>query len=255
MIRLGLIKAVPVKWDVEANWKTFEMLARRGAERGAQLIVTPECFLDGYVSPVKKGFSKARLAKVSQPLRGPGYVKRARELARELAVHFVFGFSQKARNGSYNAAALINDSGKVLGVYHKTHLHASPKETHDLRYLPGKALNVWETSLGRIGIMICADRRWPETARTLKVKGAQLIANPTYGMCHLDNEWWMRTRSYENEIYIAFTHPEVSLITGPRGQVDAKLESNMPDILVHDIDLDNLPRDMFPYRRADIYTK
>lgn len=248
IIRLGLIKAAPVKWDLEANWRTFEALARAGAERGARLIITPECFLDGYAASVKRGFSAPRLAKISQPLRGDGYVKKARELARDLSVHLVFGFTEKARNGSYNAAALIDERGKILGVYHKTHLM-----DHDTRYVPGRALKVWETSLGRIGIMICADRRWPETARTLKIKGAQLIANPTYGMCHLDNEWWMRTRSYENELYIAFVHPRVSLITGPRGEIAARLESNLPDILVHDIDLAAIPNVMFPHRRPDIY--
>ncbi len=248
MLRLGLIKAVPVKWDVAGNWKVFEKLARVGAERGAQLIITPECFLDGYVAPVKKGFSPARLAKISQPLRGEGYVMRARELARELGIHLVFGFTEKAARGSYNSAALIDDRGKVLGAYHKTHTL-----NHDQRYLTGRALKVWDTALGKLGIMICADRRWPETARTLKIKGAQLIANPTYGMNHLDNEWWMRTRSYENEIHIAFAHPENSLITDPRGKIAARLESNLPDVLVHDIDLDDAPNDMFAHRRSDIY--
>jgi len=249
MLRLGLIKAVPEKWNVEANWRTFEELARVAAGRGAQLVITPECFLDGYVASLRKGFSRKRFASISQSLRGEGYVRKARRLARDLVVHLVFGFTQQSRSGSYNAAALIDDAGELIGVYHKTHLMG-----HDSRYLPGRALNVSDTSLGRIGIMICADRRWPETARTLKIKGAQLIANPTYGMHHLDNEWWMRTRSYENELFIAFAHPEVSLITGPRGEIAAKLESNVPDVLVHDIDLKSIPNEMFPHRRPDIYT-
>jgi len=247
-VRLGLIKAVPEKWNVEANWRTFDELAHAAASRGAQLVITPECFLDGYVAPVRKGFTRRRFEKVAQPLRGRGYVAKARDLARELGVHLVFGFTEKRAGGCYNAAALIDDTGKLLGVYHKTHLMG-----HDSRYLPGRALKVWDTSLGRIGIMICADRRWPETARTLKIKGAQLIANPTYGMHHLDNEWWMRTRSYENELFIAFAHPEVSLIAGPKGEIAAKLESNVPDVLVHDIDLDAIPNEMFPHRRPDIY--
>jgi len=247
-VRVGLIKAVPLKWDVEANWRVFEELTRTGAERGAQLIITPECFLDGYVASVGRGFSRARFAKISQSLGGGGYVKRACGLADELGIHIVFGFTHKSRGGLYNAAALIDDSGTILGVYHKTHLMG-----HDSRYRPGRALKVWDVSFGRIGIMICADRRWPETARTLKIEGAQLIANPTYGMRHLANEWWMRTRSYENELYIAFAHPEVSLITGPNGEIAAKLESNVPDVLVHDIDLTTIPDVMFPHRRPDIY--
>jgi len=72
-------------------------------------------------------------------------------------------------------------------------------------------------------------------------------------MWHLDNEWWMRTRSYENELYICFAHPNVSLVTGPRGELAAKLQSNVPDVLVHDVDLADRPDVMFPARRPDIY--
>jgi len=218
VVRVGLIKAVPVKWGLAANWSIFEVLFVRAVDRGAQIICTPECFLDGYV------------------------------LAAEYGVYLVFGFTQRAANGYYNAAAFMGPQGDLLGCYHKTHLL-----NHDLRFLPGEDLPVWETPLGRIGIMICADRRWPETARTLRVLGAELIMNPTYGMWHLDNEWWMRTRSYENEFFICFTHPNVALITGPRGELSAKLQSNVPDVLVHDIDLAACSDVMFAARRPEVY--
>jgi N-carbamoylputrescine amidase len=248
IIRVGLIKAVPVKWDLAGNWRCFEQLAREAVLRGAQIVCTPECFLDGYVAADKERFTKARLRKISQPPRGQGYVRKARDLAGELGIHLVFGFAELARSGSYNSAALIDDAGKLLGCYRKTHLL-----DHDRRYLPGRRLDVWKTKLGRIGIMICADRRWPETARTLKLRGAEMIMNPTYGMWHLDNEWWMRTRSYENELYICFAHPQVSLVTGPRGELAAKLQSNVPEVLVHDVDLADRPDVMFPARRPEIY--
>jgi predicted amidohydrolase len=101
--------------------------------------------------------------------------------------------------------------------------------------------------------MICADRRWPESARCLRVQGARLILNPTYGMRHLANEWWMRTRSYENQCFICFCHPTVSLVTGPRGEIHAKRSSTRPGLLVTDIDLSNLPTGMIDARRPEIY--
>ena len=61
---------------------------------------------------------------------------------------------------------------------------------------------------------------------------------PTYGMWHLDNEWWMRTRSYENQMFVCFTHPEDALIADPAGGVAARLCSSEPDVLVHTLDLD-----------------
>jgi len=248
VVRVGLIKAVPKKWDLKANWRTFRELAINAKKRRAQIICTPECFLDGYVAAEKKGWTKERFRKVGQSLKGRNYLRKAMDFALEYNIHLVFGFTERAECGCYNAAALIDDKGKLLGCYHKTHLLG-----HDKRYLPGKELLVWETSLGKIGIMICADRRWPETARTLKVRGAEVIMNPTYGMWHLDNEWWMRTRSYENELFICFVHPNVSLITDPRGKIAAKLQSNIPDVLIHDIDLSEIPNRMFKYRRPDLY--
>jgi len=248
IVRAGLIKAVPCKWDIESNWKVFERLGAEAVRCGARIICTPECFLDGYVAPDKNGFSKTRFYSIAQSLRDGDYIKQARDFARTNGVFLVFGFTERVEGGCYNAAAFIDDGGTVLGCYHKTHLL-----DHDLCYLPGNDFPVFSTSLGRIGIMICADRRWPETARTLKVRGAEIIMNPTYGMWHLDNEWWMRTRSYENELYICFTHPKVALVTNPAGKIDAKLQSNVPDVLVHDIDLAAMPDEMFPHRRTDIY--
>jgi len=103
-------------------------------------------------------------------------------------------------------------------------------------------------------MVICADRRWPETIRTLRVKGAEIILMPTYGMWHLENEWWMRTRSYENEMFICFTHPNVALITNPKGEVAAKLQSNLPGVLIHDIDLDEVTTtNMLKDRRPELY--
>ncbi|MBN1291320.1 MAG: carbon-nitrogen hydrolase family protein [Candidatus Latescibacteria bacterium] len=248
LLRVGLIKAIPHKWNLEANWRIFETFAQKAVQNGCQLICTPECFLDGYVAPEMKSFSKDSLYEISQSLDDGFYIKKALSFANEHKVYLVFGFTERVGDGCYNAAALIDDRGTLLGCYRKTHLL-----DHDRCYLPGEDFPVWETAFGAMGIMICADRRWPETARTLKVRGAEIIMNPTYGMWHLENEWWMRTRSYENELYICFTHPNVSLITDPNGKIAAKLQSNVPDVLIHDIDLSLTVNEMFPYRRTDIY--
>jgi predicted amidohydrolase len=108
-------------------------------------------------------------------------------------------------------------------------------------------------------MMICADRRWPETVRTLRLKGARLILNPTYGFYNDLNEAMMRTRSYENQCFIAFAHPRQSLVTDPQGRVLARQdglesESHLPRLLLCDVDLsqatqDNHLRD----RRPEIY--
>lgn len=99
------------------------------------------------------------------------------------------------------------------------------------------------TNLERMRVAVAeASRAWarvvvfPETARTLRLRGARLILDPTYGMSHLDNEWWMRTRSYENQCFIAFAHPQVGFVVGPKGDLIARRTAS-PGVLLCDIDL------------------
>ena len=91
--------------------------------------------------------------------------------------------------------------------------------------------------------MICADRRWPEVARTLRLQGARLILNPSYGMHHEANEWWMRTRACENQCFVAFAHPRVSFVAGPDGNLAAKRAEDTPGVLVCDLDLSQARED------------
>ena len=81
--------------------------------------------------------------------------------------------------------------------------------------------------------MICADRRWPETARALRLKGAKLILNPH--VWHAPSRQRMvgcAHRGYENECFIAFAHPEVSFVVNPKGDLAAKRDDDPPGILV-----------------------
>ena len=114
-------------------------------------------------------------------------------------------------------------------------------------------LPVWNTSLGKIGILICNDRWWPEAARTLLVRGAELLIIPMYGSWGLENEWGMRTRTLENECFLCLIDPNAAFICAPEGGLIAKLQNNIPDVLVHDIDLSRIPFLRMKYRRPDIY--
>jgi len=137
-------------------------------------------------------------------------------------------------------------------MYDKLHL-----QTHDYKYTPGRHLNVYPSDFGPFGVMICADRRWPETSRTLTLKGARVIFNPTYGMHGELNLCMMRTRSYENGIFIVFTHPGQSLLTGPRGEVVCNCTEEKQTYVVTEIDLCKAPANTGGHivdRRADVYS-
>ena len=112
---------------------------------------------------------------------------------------------------------------------------------------------VWPSPWGPLGIMICADRRWPETARTLRLQGAKIILNPTYGFHNDLNEAMMRTRSFENQCFIAFAHPEESLVTGPKGEIVAQ-EKDSRGVLMCEIDVSRARDDNhLQDRRPDLY--
>jgi len=245
---IGMLKAMPGKWDVKGNWAMFEEQFRQHQDDGIDVFITPECFLDGYVA-AEKEWTEVRFAEIAQEVEKSSYIRQVRNLACQTKTHIVFGFTELLDGLFYNCALLVGPDGEVVGKYHKTHL-----QNHDLRFAPGQDLPVFHLDIGCVGMVICADRRWPESVRTLRLKGAEICLMPTYGMWHLDNEWWMRTRSYENQMFVCFTHPNVSLITNPKGGIDAKLQSNIPDVLVHEVDLSEVTDDNhLADRRPELY--
>ncbi|QDT98217.1 carbon-nitrogen hydrolase family protein [Gimesia aquarii] len=252
-VRLALMRAVPEKWKLESNYQLFEKAVSQAAQKKANVLITPECWLDGYASTTKDS-TPEKIRTVAQPLDQSKYLKNVARLAKKHHMFICFGFTSLEKGRAFNASGLWSDQGKLIGVYHKTHLQA-----HDLQYAPGRALPVWNTPWGKVGMMICADRRWPETARTLRLQGARLILNPTYGFHNDLNEAMMRTRSYENQCFIAFTHPKQSLVTGPRGQVlanqdDKNDKDDAPQILICDINLSQAKENNhLQDRRPEIY--
>lgn len=230
-VRVGLFTAMPVKWDLEANWRTFEETFLRHVAEKPDVVVTPECFLDGYAASAKD-WTLEKFDSIAQDEKTSPYIAKVRELAEKHRTAILFGFTAKREGKYYNTALLVDREGRTVGRYDKTHLQA-----HDLRFTPGDDLPVLETAWGKSGVLICADRRWPETARVLRLRGSRLTLVPSYGMWHIDNEWWMRTRAYENENFLAFAHPNVAFVAGPKGEIVAKLQSNRPAMLVTDVDL------------------
>ena len=242
-----MLKDVPEKWDTDRNWSVFvDQFEKHGSL--VDIFVTPECYLDGY-AVTEKDWTVERFAKVSLRVENSDRIDEVRRMAEEKQTAIVFGFSEILDGGFYNCALLVGKSGEIVGKYHKTHLQA-----HDLRFHRGDHLSAFDLDCARVGMVICADRRWPESMRAIRLDGAEICLMPTYGMWHDDNEWWMRTRSYENQMFVCFTHPKVSLITDPKGKVAAKLQSNFSDVLVHTVDLSEVSEENhLEHRRPELY--
>jgi omega-amidase len=250
-IRVAQIKVYPDKGRIEANHKKLmKVFADIEREHKVDVVVTPEGFLDGYVS-TEKSVTKDDMARYAIEPQTSRYASAVSDWARQNKAWLIYGCSRKAADGVFNTALIYNRGGALVGMYDKLHL-----QRHDLKYTPGKHLDVYESDFGLFGVMICADRRWPETARTLTLQGARVIFNPTYGMHGDLNLCMMRTRSYENGIFIVFTHPGQSLITGPDGAVVCNNRDEDRTYTVTEIDLSKAPADTSGHitdRRTDVY--
>jgi len=102
----------------------------------------------------------------------------------------------------------------------------------------GRSFPVADTALGRLGALICYDRQLPETARILAIKGAQLILVPAWGASGEMNDAMMRTRAFENSVWVVFVHPRRCLIIDPGGKVVAQDSGGDDQVVTARITLD-----------------
>ena len=250
-IRVAQIKVYPKKGQMEANHqKLMNILNNVEKNEDVDVVVTPEGFLDGYVSTEKDVGKEDMVNYAIDPLTSQ-YARAISDWARRNEAWVIYGCTRKAEDGVFNTALIYNRSGRLVGMYDKLHL-----QTHDVKYTPGKHLNVYASDFGRFGVMICADRRWPETTRTHTLRGARVVFNPTYGMHGELNLCMMRTRAYENGIYIVFTHPGQALITNHRGAVVCNNRDENTTYTVTEIDLSKAPANKGGHivdRRPDVY--
>jgi 5-aminopentanamidase len=234
------LKVMPVTGDKAANYAVFEKHARRAAAAGAKLFVTPEGYLDGCVGNPKlaPGMTPAKLQQAGERIDGP-YVTKAAALAKELSMYIVFCFSEIRDGRAYISAALLAPDGTLAGRYSKSHLEGVGVEGGEF-YTPGGELPVFDTALGRMGILICFDRQPPESARTLALKGAEFIVVPAYGKRSTphDEDTLLSTRAYENALYIVYASPRNAFVVNTRGEILSQARSEVDGVMVGTVILD-----------------
>jgi N-carbamoylputrescine amidase len=163
-------------WDRADNIQRAETLVRRAAQGGAQIILLQELFETPYFCIDQ---SAEHFALATELAENPA-VKHFRTLARELAVVLPISFFERAHNAHYNTIAMIDADGSVLGIYRKTHIPNGPGYQEKQFFNPGDTgFKVWNTRYGRIGVGICWDQWFPETARAMALQGAELLLYPT----------------------------------------------------------------------------
>src|SRR6185295_7505084 len=117
------------------------------------------------------------------------------ELARRHSVHIVAGLVEREKHLIYNSSVLIGPDGALIGKYRKV---ALPRTEIEAGITPGTEYPVFETKLGRIGMMICYDGFFPEPARQLSIRGAEIIAFPVAGC----NPMLAAARACENHVFV-----------------------------------------------------
>jgi predicted amidohydrolase len=251
--KLAALKLIPKSWDKEANFAKLQEYARKAAAAGASLVVTPEGYLEGYVGNTKfsDDLTFERYLAVAEPIDGP-YLTRARVLAAELRIHLALGFAERRGAQVFNTVALLSPRGELIGSYSKSHNSRviEPFNTD------GSAFPVHATALGRIGMLVCYDRQLPETSRILAIKGAQIILVPAFGLgiTKINEDVMMRTRAYENSVYVAHVHPKNTFVVDPKGTIVAQEEGEHEAIVLATVTLDERIGDgPIRDRRPEIY--
>jgi len=175
MVKVAAIQMQMVR-EKSANIAKAEAMVREAAQNGAQIILIPELF-EGYYfckDMDKKYFEWA------QPLENNPLIKHFSALAKELGVVLPISYFERDGERYFNSLVMIDADGAVLENYRKTHIPDGPGYEEKFYFEPGDTgFKVWETAFGNVGVGICWDQWFPETARCLTLMGADMIFYPT----------------------------------------------------------------------------
>ncbi len=250
-IRAAVIQAEANMPKEDAVDKHVELIGKAAAE-GAQVTCLQEIFHGPYFCAEQdpKWYATA------EPEDGPT-LTRMREVAREHNMVLVVPWYEEAQTGVYyNSAAVIERDGMLVGKYRKSHIpHVGPCFWEKFYFKPGNlGYPVFDTSVGRLGLIICYDRHFPEIGRALGLKGAELVFNPSATVESLSKYLWeleQPAHAVANGYWIAAINRvgvEEPLSTAkfygssyfctPRGKIVARASDTEDEVLVCDVDLD-----------------
>ena len=162
--------------DVAANLDQAEALVREAVGAGADLVLLQELFATEYFCKDERAENFA----LAEEFATSGVVRRFAALARELAVVLPVPFFEKAGPSYFNSVAVIDSDGTVLGCYRKSHIPDGPGYEEKYYFSPGDTgFRAFVTTVGVIGVGICWDQWFPEAARAMVLRGAEILLYPT----------------------------------------------------------------------------
>lgn len=245
--RIALVQYQSVLGDLQKNADRAVEMVREAAAKGAKIVCFPEMFNTGYnFQLIGDGFHNC-----GETIDGHT-ITRLQKVAKECACYVIapITLEKKVKGVFYNAAVVIDDEGVVLGDYSKHHLWAAER----YYFHAGEDIPVFDTKYGKIGVMICYDAGFPETARVLTLKGAELIFMPSAWRIQDWDMWNLNIpqRALENTLYVAgvnrFGHEDDLYMFGNskvadwRGRIIAESKEEKEEIVYAEIDLDQLTK-------------
>ncbi len=175
VVQMAMVDDAPDRgWS--ANVATAERLVREAAADGAQIILLPELFEGVY-------FCKDQLPEHldrARPIEGHPTVERFAAVAAELAVVLPISIYERAGQALFNTVVVLDADGSRLGHYRKSHIPDGPGYTEKYYFSPGNTgFRAWTTRYCTLGVGICWDQWFPETARAMALLGAEVLCYPT----------------------------------------------------------------------------
>ena len=264
-------------WDIDGNIARAEGLVRRAHAQGADIILIQELFAAPY-------FCKDQLDAhfdLASTLEESVVLDHMSTLATELGVVLPVSFFEKHNNAHYNSLVVLDADGSTVSHYRKSHIPDGPGYQEKFYFSPGDTgFQVSETAFGKIGVAICWDQWFPETARSLVLKGAELLFFPTAIGSEPASEiesrdHWQRAMQghaaanmvpviasnrigHEQGESCSLDFYGSSFIADNTGALVACASETNEEVLVHSFDLDALARErtlwgIFRDRRPDLY--
>lgn len=278
-IRVSCVQMWPKLGDKEHNLQKMESFAEKTIKEypDTDLIIFPELCTSGYEG------TPEQFQEMAETLDDGESIRRMGKFAADHKVHIIYGLPERdplLGDVLYNAAVLIDSSGRALGTYRKVHPFADEK----VWCRAGCDYPVFDTEIGKIGIMICWDTAFPEVARSYALKGAELLVVSTNWEDPYEEEWdhskinsheqdWdlmTSARAFDNTLHLAAANRigddgktlsffGRSKILSPTGREIAALNERSEGVISAEIDLSetvrkrNLYYTFFRDRRPDTY--
>ena len=266
-------------WDRAANIAKAKAFVREGAGKGANVVLLPELFETPYFCQDQSADHFA----LAQPFEGNPLIAEFAALARELSVVLPLSFFERAGHAFFNALAVIDADGRVLGRYRKSHIPDGPGYQEQFYFHPGETgFRAWPAKYGMLGAAICWDQWFPESARIMALKGAEMLFYPTAIGSELppappvdSRDHWRRVmQGHAAANYLPLvaanrigTEPGSegelrfygsSFIAGPTGEIVAELGRDEEGLILARFDLAHIAKaraswGLFRDRRPDLY--